>query len=145
MHCSQRGDVNAHLASVWAEAAREAESSIDLSRFPLRLQVHMRLGHVGVTIAVQMRAEDRDAPGKQTRFEAEDGVSHHELERMAYSFLDFGKAKEAGEARKKALVERTLLVVRSIVLHELDECTLVDGERIYDPHIPERRRHDAHP
>lgn len=133
--------VNLRLASIWAKAAREAEDAIDLSRFPLKLQVQMQPEQVGVTIVVRMESIDRDAPAgssKRARFQADDGVSHEVLERHVFALIDSGRAKTATDARKMVLVEFALRFVRSIVLHELDECTLVNGERIYDPHDPER-------
>lgn len=39
----------------------------------------------------------------------------------------------ADPARAVAFVHKTL---RSMLLHELDECFVVDGKRVFDPHAP---------
>jgi hypothetical protein len=140
--------MNDAYALAWSKAAREAEDAIDLSRFPLALRIRMEMRMpIGVEIAVQMAVVDRDAPaGKRDRMTVgtSEMVSLEQLEELA-DFVARGDITRGSDARKHALVDRALLFVRSIVLHELDECTQVNGVRIYDPHIPERRRFDAHP
>jgi hypothetical protein len=131
----------------WAKVAREAEAAIDLSRFPLRLQVQILTESFGVEIAVRMDAFDRDAPAERRERMAlgtSETISFDQLEQLA-DFVDRNRVNNMTSARKAALVERALAFVRCVVLHELDECTQVNGVRIYDPHIPERRRFDAHP
>jgi hypothetical protein len=142
--------VNDASAYAWAKAARDVEEAIDLSRFPLSLQVQLRPMPLWVEIAVQMRVVDRDAPApigaaKKMLLGTTEDVSHDQLEQHARYLLDLGRAKTGPEAWRGALIECALRFVRSVVLHELDECTYVNSERIYDPHVPERRRHDAHP
>lgn len=133
-------------AYTWAKSAREAEEAIDLSRFPLGLAVRFQPHPFHVEIQVKMVVIDRDAPAGSTQRMAvgtAELVSHDQIEQIA-EYIARDNIVEWRVARKQALIERALLFVRSIILHELDECTLVDGKRIYDPHT-ERRRFDAHP
>ncbi len=121
---------------------------MDFFRFPLSLQVRLQVRTFGVELEVKMVVVDRDAPsGKRERMAVGTGetLSFEDLDQLTHYLMSFREISPVSEARKQALVERALAFVRCVVLHELDECTLVNGERIYDPHIPERRRFDAHP
>lgn len=140
--------MNDAYSFAWARAAREAEKAIDLSRFPLVLELHLQPRSTFVEVMVRMAVVDRDAPaGNKERMwvGTSETFSHDRLEWYGRYLHDTGRVKTGPESWEMAIVEQVLIFIRSIVLHELDECTLVNGERIYDPHIPERRRHDAHP
>jgi hypothetical protein len=95
-------------------------NQLDVSRFPAPLQVRAT-AHRGILyIAVSMRnLVERDLQCESWSQVFSDSAPVHAT---AQDALDWVRS-----------------VIRRAILHELDECLLLDGKRPWDPHIDGRR------
>lgn len=103
-----------HAAATSPEAIITACSKIDVSTFalPLRLAVKVFEGNLVLYIAMPT-APDRIGGGSKGR--------------------SFSKITPLPPSQRSAL-NWVRSVIRDAVLHELDECLIVDGTRLWDPH-----------
>lgn len=86
---------------------------------PIRIKVEVRLDGVAVHLEL-------DAPDIHT---GEHQTVHH----MHHAYVDQVLTEDQ-------MLDVILRMVRSAVLHELDECLLVNGEQVNDPHGNHRWR-----
>lgn len=128
----------------WTLLAQQANDSIDVSRFPLRVVLKIKAVANGCEFEIGIVAMGRDGEPtpRPQKFAAVHNISYEILEQFARCVSFYDKDRDA--AVLGVLVTQGLDLIRKVVLHELDECTTVRGIRIYDPHT-ERVRHDAHP
>lgn len=98
---------------------------VDLSRFPFTIKLWTRRapydGHE--ILVVEMYVNDRDLPGVPNRVT---------MEFSAWAgFLS--------EKNEICMLRWILQCVTELVVHEVQECFLYDGVRIFDPHAGEKK------
>lgn len=106
----------------------EAIQRVDLSRFPIPMRLSAKPDGAGRTmVLLDVVVKDRDT-----------GV---DLRLCISEVLPSWVAETwpGGTTQDRAL-RHILEFVRNFVLHELDECTMVDGVRCFDPHNAATRR-----
>ncbi|RTL06371.1 hypothetical protein EKK58_05320 [Candidatus Dependentiae bacterium] len=128
----------------WSRLAQQANDAIDVSKFPLRIVLKIRATENNCEFEIGIIAMGREGEPttRPQKFAAIHNVSYEIIEQFAMCVSFYQEDRDA--AVLGVLVTQGLDLIRKVVLHELDECTLVRGIRLYDPHT-ERRRFDAHP
>lgn len=104
----------------WDDLVEESLKYIDLSRFPLRMKLRVRPpdqwdGRMPHMLVINMYVADRENPDNEIVVQFSKPISP--LVQTASNAVDF-----------------VYLTVKAAVMHELDECWLVGGERVRDPH-----------
>ncbi len=98
------------------ERIRSLLARVDLSRFPIPLNVTVQKFTTGVGIFMNMHVADRDRP---------------DWKRQVWNTLESQNVMEWGQREILRWVRDT---AHNLITHELDECLLFDGRRVFDPH-----------
>lgn len=111
------------LASQTRAALEDVIARIDLTRMPfmceLRLDHRIRDHDFHVVFVMHVRCVDTGKPIKVFTMES----------------FDVGAPERAREHAEHLI----LRLIRQGIEHEIDECLLVDGRRLHDPHEQERK------
>lgn len=115
----------------WEDAQAEhsrnwkaAIAKVDLTRFPMSIRVEsFTQVFGGLALWLTANVVNRDEPGKTIPLTSQRVLPAYSTEERAFDFIR--------------------ACARDFIIHELDECILVDGKRIYDPHPPEHPHYSA--
>ena len=128
--------------------------SIDVSRFPMRMAIRIRrvevIGPTLVSFGIEIVARVVDRDGASTRVgwpsaaavqfgvgTAWDGFAMGEDQPMIDVVFTYGINMPIDRELPDRMRHWVRDCLRLSVLHELDECMLFDGVRLFDPHAKE--------
>ncbi len=106
------------------ERFKKIVDSVDLRMWPAKLEVHTDLNVMACTVSilVNMTGNDRET-NKPQKFVQTHNIPYWEIEHL----------RDDEDA-----IDLIYCELRAVVLHELDECLLVCGRRVRDPHADAR-------